>query len=315
MRALARALSFAAALFCLVPAFAQERFPAQPIELIVPWGTGGNFDITARKLAPILASVLGVAIEVVNVPGATGNAGLTRMLMNPADGYTMTAVGPSTMASWELGTGYARIENLRILAFVTEAPAMLFVRSDSPFNTFQELLDRAKSDPDTLRVSSWGLGTPDISLRILANQGNRFVNLAFAKAEQRIGAVMGRRADVLYDLPIGVMELVRSGQLRPLVVFDVRRHPDFPDVPSVGELGLESTALLVYISIVVSANTPADRADALAAGIAKALDSPAWREYCSAARNCARKYTPDEIEAKLQALRETARRHSSAASR
>ena len=66
------------------PGTAQD-FPTRPIELIVPWGPGGGADQVARKLASLMEPGLKVSIPVVNVPGATGQTGLTKMLTAPAD--------------------------------------------------------------------------------------------------------------------------------------------------------------------------------------------------------------------------------------
>lgn len=302
-------------LCCPIPGHAQERFPIHTIELIVPWGPGGQADVMARKFAPILAPVLGVDIEVVNVPGATGNAGLTKMLMNPADGYTMIVLGSSTIASWESGIGYAKMDDLRVVAFIEETPAMILVRTDSPYKTFREFLDHAKANPESLRVSSWGMGTPEVNLRVLASQGYKVINMPFAKAEQRFAAVLGRRADALYQEPVAVAELIRSGELRPLAVFDAERHPAFKDVPTVRELGLESADLPVFLTIAVSTKTPADRVKILADAMAKAIDSAAWKKNCAAAQNCAKNFTSEQVQEKLQAFRDTVRRWSSPSTR
>ena len=82
---------------CPSPAAAQE-FPSRPIEFIVPWGPGGGADQVARKLAKLMEPKLKVSLPVVNVPGATGQTGLTKMLTAPADGYSMSVFIGDTFA-------------------------------------------------------------------------------------------------------------------------------------------------------------------------------------------------------------------------
>jgi len=82
----------------LAPAMAQEKYPSRPIEFIVPWGPGGGADQLARKLGPGLEQALKVSLPVLNVPGATGQTGLTKMLAQPADGYSISVFIADTLA-------------------------------------------------------------------------------------------------------------------------------------------------------------------------------------------------------------------------
>ena len=80
-----------------ISASAQE-FPSRPIEFVVPWGPGGGADQVARKLAKLMEPKLKVSMPVINVPGATGQTGLTKMLTAPADGYSVSVFIGDTFA-------------------------------------------------------------------------------------------------------------------------------------------------------------------------------------------------------------------------
>src|SRR5688500_4227914 len=73
-------------------AWAQETYPAQALELVVPFGVGGGADQFARKMSQLIEPGLGVPLYVSNIPGASGNAGLTKLLNNPPDGYTLATL-------------------------------------------------------------------------------------------------------------------------------------------------------------------------------------------------------------------------------
>src|SRR3990170_914603 len=75
---------------------AQEAYPTRPIEYIVPWGPGGGADQVARKSAQLVEKDLKASLPVINVPGATGQTGLNKMLTAPADGYTMSIMTGDT---------------------------------------------------------------------------------------------------------------------------------------------------------------------------------------------------------------------------
>src|SRR5690554_357101 len=76
---------------------AQTHYPSRPIEFIVPWGAGGGSDQTARKLAQILETKLGVSIPIVNIPGASGSTGINKLLSSPTDGYSIYLMAGDTI--------------------------------------------------------------------------------------------------------------------------------------------------------------------------------------------------------------------------
>src|SRR5262245_66615531 len=71
------------------PSAGEEKYPSRPIELVVPWGPGGGADQLARLVSKLMEPMLGQGIPVVNAPGATGGAGMAKLLATPADGHTM----------------------------------------------------------------------------------------------------------------------------------------------------------------------------------------------------------------------------------
>src|SRR5262245_66626196 len=81
------------------PAVAQEKYPSRPVDFIVPWGTGGGADSMARQIASLTQPVLGVALPIANVPGASGNTGLAQVLAGKPDGYTIAVDIADTLAT------------------------------------------------------------------------------------------------------------------------------------------------------------------------------------------------------------------------
>src|SRR3990172_3958317 len=86
----AAAILFAAQVMAVGQGAAQEKYPSRPIEFIVPWGPGGGADQLARKMAALLEPELKISLPVVNVPGATGSTGMTKMLAAANDGHSIS---------------------------------------------------------------------------------------------------------------------------------------------------------------------------------------------------------------------------------
>lgn len=289
---------------------AQEPFPAQSIEIVVTFGPGGGADLMARKMAKLLEPALGVPLFVSNIAGASGNAGLTKLLTNPPDGYTIATLVSTTVSAWATGVGYARPADFVVLALVQYTPSMLFVPVDSPFGTFKELLDFAQANPGRLKVATAGYGSRgDLTLRYFAARGYKMVNVPYAKPEDRYASPFGRRTQALYEEPGDLADLLDSKRLRPLVVFAADRHAAFKDVPSSKELGFDIHDLPNFRMLVVRAGTPANRVKLLTESIDEVLNTPEWQNFCAATFSCTKKYTPEEATKRVQAFYEAVQRY------
>src|SRR5262249_58447888 len=82
---------------------AQEKFPNRPIDIICTWGTGGGADTMARQISSLAQPVLGVALPVSNVPGASGNTGMAQVLNAKPDGYTIATYIQDTLMTIPIG--------------------------------------------------------------------------------------------------------------------------------------------------------------------------------------------------------------------
>jgi tripartite-type tricarboxylate transporter receptor subunit TctC len=118
---------------------AQEAYPTRPIDFIVTWGTGGGADGMARHLGALAQPLLGVALLVSNVPGASGNTGLAQILSGQPDGYAIATYIADTLATIPMGLARYKVDDLEWLVRTQVADSFLFVKPDSPFRTVQDL--------------------------------------------------------------------------------------------------------------------------------------------------------------------------------
>lgn len=283
--------AFASALLAgtlaMTGAASANDFPNRPIELIVTFGPGGGADMMGRAITQQLEPVLGVSIPVSNVAGASGNAGLTRLRTSPPDGYTMGTMISLTIASWAAGIGDNAPEDFRVIAIVQSTPSFLFVAADSPFETAEQLLEHARANPGQLTVATSGYGTQDdVALITMAEQGYEMVNVPFAQPGERYAAPLGGHTDVIYEEPGDVGQFLESGEYRPLMIFAPERHPEFPDVPTSGELGLEMVYLNTFRTLAVPAATPGEIVARLEEAVIAATQSDEWQAFCAQTYTC-----------------------------
>jgi tripartite-type tricarboxylate transporter receptor subunit TctC len=279
------------------PAAAAEAYPTRPIEVVVSFGPGGGADVMGRQFARQAEARLGVAMPVANVAGASGDLGLARVAASPPDGYTVGQVIALTVTAWAAGVGTPRLDGLEYVALMQNSPSMLFVSKNSPLRSFADLVAEAKARPGSIDVATSGVGTPDdITLRYLAANGIETVAIPFGKPGERYSSTVAGHTDVLYEEPGDVVGFLQSGDLRPLVVFDAKRHAAFPDVPTSGEFGLEISDLPNFRTLAVPAGTPPERVERLRAVAGEILASAEWQAFCTNTYSCTDAMAPAEVK-------------------
>ncbi|MGO8921543.1 MAG: tripartite tricarboxylate transporter substrate binding protein [Xanthobacteraceae bacterium] len=276
----ARAVFTAAALALGVGvAQAQEKFPDHPINFIVPWGPGGGADLLARTAGKIMSADLGVSFPVLNVPGATGQTGITKLLNSPADGYSVAVLIGDTYSLLAGPHPGFTADQVIPLAIMIQQPSGYWVNSQSKWRTWQELAATAKQQP--LKVAILGFGSADdITTSYLDKQGFKFQPIPYAEPELRYTSILGSNADVLYEQTGDVRSYFDGGKIRPLIFFYPHRLniPQFADVPASKELGYDVT-LPQFRSIVVKAGTDPARVKILADALAKVAQNPEFKAY------------------------------------
>lgn len=266
-------LAFTAA----APATAQEKYPSRPIEFIVPWGPGGGADQLARKIAPVLEKELKVSLPVINVPGATGQTGLTKMLTSPADGYSISVFIADTLALQMDAKTKWKISDIVPAGVMIQQPSAFFVAANGPFKSWKDVEEAAKKRP--LKVGVTGFGSADDLHVIYFNQrGLKLTSVPFPKPAERYTAVLGGHADILYEQLGDVKSFLEGKQLRPVVIFADQRFPAFKDVPTGKELGYD-IAISQFRSIVMKAGTDPRHVEAVSAALAKAAATDDYKQW------------------------------------
>jgi tripartite-type tricarboxylate transporter receptor subunit TctC len=264
----------------------EKKFPARPIDMIVNFGPGGGADGLGRTVAKLAEPVLGVPIPVANVAGASGNAGLAKVLGSTPDGYTIGTMTGLTIAAWISGLGTMKVSDFTVLSVSQSSPSMLFAPQGSKIQSYKQLLEMAKATPGKIRVATAGYGTlDDVAIKYLATKGAPMTNVPFAKPGERYASPLGGHSELLFEEPGDVVSFLESKQYLPLVVFGPKRHPAFPNTPASGEFGHEID-LPNWRGIVASAKVPPPIITALDQAVQKALESPEWKKFCAETYTC-----------------------------
>jgi tripartite-type tricarboxylate transporter receptor subunit TctC len=268
--------SVAALVACL--ALAQEKYPSRPVEFIVPWGPGGGADQVARKAGKIMEDDLHVSFPVVNVPGATGNTGMAKLLAAPPDGYSISimtwdtyallATTPSTR--WSL-------KDIIPVALMIKQPSAFMTAANSDLKTWADVEREAKKRP--LKVAVTGFGSPDdITVNYFIGKGLKLISVPFAKPGERYTSVLGGHADLLYEQLGDVRTFLDSHQMQPVIIFYDTRYDAFPSVPASKELGYD-ISLPQRRAVIMKAGTDPAKVKVISDALAKVAASAEYKQY------------------------------------
>jgi tripartite-type tricarboxylate transporter receptor subunit TctC len=255
---------------------AQEKYPSRPIEFIVPWGPGGGADQVARKSSQLMEKDLKVSLPVINVPGATGQTGLTKMLTAPADGYTISVMTGDTFGLLTDPNTKWSLDQVVPAAIMIKQPSAFFT-SAPELASWADVEREAKKRP--LKVAITGFGSPDdMHVNYFANRGFKVVSVPFAKPAERYTAIMGGHADILYEQLGDVKAFLESKKMRPVILFADQRFPAFKEVPSSKELGYD-IVINQFRAVMMKAGTDPARVKVISDALAKAAATDEYKAY------------------------------------
>ncbi len=282
------ALSFC---FVTLSVLAQEKYPSRPIEFIVPWGAGGGSDQTARMLSQLLEKELDVSLPVVNVPGGTGNTGMTKLLSSPADGYSIALLAWDSFAMLATQPPTWKMEDFVPLGIVIQLPSGLYVSGDR-YPDWSAVEEAAKTRP--LKVAISGFGSPDeITINYFAGKGIKLSPVPFARPGERYAALLGGHVDLLYS-PVGnVSNYVSGKQMRPVLFLHTQRLADFPQTPTSKELGYDIT-LPQRRAVIVKAGTEPGRVELLSQALVRAVSTDRYKTFLQEANASADSFVQGE---------------------
>ena len=256
---------------------AQDKYPSRPIELIVPWGAGGGADQLARRVSKLVEPDLKTSIPVINVPGATGNTGMTKLLSAAPDGYSTAILIGDTLATIAGGGGRWKLADVVPLGVLIRQPTGLYVKTDSKYKTFDDLLADARNNE--VKVAILGFGSADeILINQIVAKGAKLRMVPFAQPGERYSSILGGHADVLVEQAGDIRSFLDGKQMRPLVFFASAPAPGFASVPLAKDSGFP-IVINQFRSIVVRAGTDAKQVAALSAALEKAARSPEFVKY------------------------------------
>lgn len=241
------------------PAQAQG-YPAKPVRVIAPFGTGGALDLTARTVGTKMQESMMQNIIVDNRPGAGGVIGADLVAKAPADGYTVLLASPAEIAVLPhlQKMPYQVTKDLAPVSLAVMTPLILVVNPALPAKNVKELIGLAKSRPGQLTYASAGTGgVQHLAGELLKiNMKIDMTHIPYKGAGPAMPDLIGGHVMLFFSGMPPAMPHVRSGRLRALAVTTTKRSPAAPEVPTMGEAGVPGFDISNWFAYFVPAGTP-----------------------------------------------------------
>ncbi|MCZ2105132.1 MAG: tripartite tricarboxylate transporter substrate binding protein [Burkholderiales bacterium] len=254
-------------------------YPTAPINIITPLAPGDAADSTVRLMAQELSTLLGVAVTIGNRPGAGGSIGTEAVIRAPKDGYTVLYAQNSPLTIRRVldpeTAAYDPAKDLTPLALTTRTPSILVARTNASFKNFKEMVEQSLRNPNSINIGNAGPGSAgDISVQLInsiAKTSIRSVN--YKGAAPAISDVLGGHIEAVVLALGAVSSHMRAGTLRGLAISS--RFPEFPDVPTLGQLGYPQELQGVWFAFFMPAGVPTAVADKFTRALEKVARDPA----------------------------------------
>lgn len=297
---------------CLVAGFtsaAMAEYPEKKIEIIVGYSAGGGTDVMARTVAPFLERYLGNGATVVvkNMPGASGQIGVTEVANAKPDGYTIGTYNlPGMMArTLDRKAGYSA-DSFTYLANVVDDPNVIVTAKDSPITTVDKLVEAARKEPGAITVGMSSLGGDDhfFLIRLQNDSQAEYTIVPFKGSAPARTAVMGGHVSMgIFNLSevLGFRDdLNIVGVARP------ERSDLAPNIPTFTEQGFKVVSGSMR-GFVAPANLPKDVETKLVNAFKKAYQDPEFSKAMLASGNPVSLAAGDDFKALNQEQFEFAR--------
>lgn len=257
---------------------ASPPYPPKTVRFIVGFGPGGITDSLARVVADQFFKFSGSTVIVENKPAGGGRVAAEYVSEHTPDGSALLVAGKgviSVAAAIYPDLSYDPLRDLVPVTTIAEIPTFfLLVPSGHPAKTFAEFVAWAKAHPDK---SNYATPAPSYTLPIEALKLKTKMPataIPYRSGNEAVLSVAAGQTSLVVADPLLALPHLNSGRVKALAVSGDARLPDWPDVPTLGELGLATNTTASAIGIFAPAGTPSEIVSAIQQEVSRIVHTP-----------------------------------------
>lgn len=286
------------------PSAGAATFPEKPVRLIVPFPPGGGSDTLARILSKKLQDMWGQPLVVDNRGGAQGSVGTAMGAKATPDGYTIVLIVHGAMAinphTYD-NVGYDVLKDFAPIARATEQSYVLVANPSVPVKTLKDVEDLARQKPGKLTFATSGAGPQLVGELFKLTTKTNLLHVPYKGAGPASLAVLAGETDLLISNPTSVVQNVKAGKLRGIVVLGKDRNESIPEVPNAVESGYPDLSdIPEWYGFAAPAGTPEPIIRKLNADFVAALNDPEVQKSIRALGTTPSPSTPEEFAKQIR---------------
>ena len=287
------------------PASAQTAFPGKPIRYIVPVAAGGGSDMVGRTVCERWGQVLKQTFIVDNQSGGGGTIAAMATARSAPDGYTLmqgyVATHGTSPATRKLP--YDAVKDFTPIGLIGGTPNVLVVNTALPVQDLKAFVDYLRKDPGKISYGSAGPGSlTHLTMELFKLQVTSFmVHIPYRGISPAFTDLIGGQTQAMFPGLAAAVPHIRSGRVRPLAVTGTRRHPQFPDVPTLDESGYKGFDAQQWYGVVGPAGMPPALVKQLNDTLSTVLTAPDLRERLAVEALEPRTMSPEQFGAYIRA--------------
>jgi len=266
------------------PLAAQDAFPSGPLTMIVTGPEGEDLHAIHRKLAELAEPILGVKIEIRNVPGGGGTEGVSALVGAKADGLTIAAVrSASITVAPHTGSVTYGIEDITpIIQTTGGAPLVVCAPPRFPAGDAEDFVELVEENPGKYTYGTDGVGG---IAQILVEHIFRPLKLDlrpvhFEGPDEAMKAFIGHEVDIFIGrISTLLVGQTKEGYAKCLLVTSVEPSRSLEDVDALDEIDAENRAMEVWRGLIAPKGTPPERVKILAEAFHKAASVDEFKYY------------------------------------
>jgi tripartite-type tricarboxylate transporter receptor subunit TctC len=265
-------------LFLGVSPVQAQSYPNRPIQVVISGAPGDAVDMAGRLMAEDLGKILKVSVVTLNKPGGGASVGTDFVAKSKKDGYTILYT-PSSGVIYNPAfnpetTPYDPLRDLEPLGLHVSFPDAIWVKAESPWKTFSEVIDYAKKNPGKFQCATMGVGSINhFRLEIIKSlTGADITMLPFKGATPALTALLGGHTDSCFTSVPATYPHYKSGVVRGILLD--QKVAELPEIPTLQQLGYKRGLPLTFFAFFAPAGIPEEAKNVLILAIEKAAKNP-----------------------------------------
>ena len=277
-----------------------QSYPAKPVRMVIQYAAGAAGDVLTRIITGQMQEGLGQPIIVDNRPGAGGVVAAETVARAAPDGYTLLVAGPGTQVVRVFlvkQSSFDPVKDFTPITAMADSPVVIVAHPSVQADIFKDLIDYAKANPGKISYGTSGVGSHHHlgGEQIDLLTGSRMVHVPYKAGAQALVDVVAGQLQISYSVLGPVLNMVRAGKVRPMVVMTDKRIAQLPDVPAITELVPGFAPLRSWVGLFGPARLPETLLRRVAGEAVKSINSAEGRVKINAAGYIPIGGTPEEF--------------------